>query len=81
MFINFYIARPTYCFILIHLQFDIVIKRIIMLCYVLFFSSPRSEGWPHHGRTFIVHSVVRDDKMVCSQVFPSRSREALFQLH
>ena len=30
----------------------------------------------------IVHSVVwEDNKMVGSQVFPSRSREALFQLH
>jgi len=29
----------------------------------------------------IVHSVVREDKMVGSQVFPSRSTEALFQLH
>ena len=28
-----------------------------------------------------VHSVVREGKMVGSQVFPSRSREALFQLH
>jgi len=22
---------------------------------VLFFGSPRSEGWPHHGRTFSIH--------------------------
>ena len=22
---------------------------------VLFFSRPRSEGWPHHGRTFSIH--------------------------
>ena len=29
----------------------------------------------------IVHSAVREDKMVGSQVFPSRSRETLFQLH
>jgi len=29
----------------------------------------------------IIHSVVREDKIVGSQVFPSRSREALFQLH
>jgi len=29
----------------------------------------------------IVHSVVREDKMVGSQVFPSCSREALFQMH
>jgi len=29
----------------------------------------------------IVHCVVREDKMVGSQVFPSRSRQTLFQLH
>jgi len=23
-------------------------------CSVLFFSRPRSEGWPHHGRTFSI---------------------------
>jgi len=22
---------------------------------VLFFSRPRSEGWPHHGRTFSIY--------------------------
>jgi len=22
---------------------------------VLFFSRPRSEGWPHHGRTFFIY--------------------------
>jgi len=26
-----------------------------MLCSVLFFSRPRSEGWPHHGRTFSIY--------------------------
>ena len=25
------------------------------VCYVLFFSRPRSEGWPHHGRTFSIY--------------------------
>ena len=24
-------------------------------CSVLFFSHPRSEGWPHHGRTFSIY--------------------------
>ena len=24
-------------------------------CSVLFFSRPRSEGWPHRGRTFSIH--------------------------
>jgi len=24
-------------------------------CYILFFSRPRSEGWPHHGRTFSIY--------------------------
>ena len=26
-----------------------------LFCYVLFFSHPRSEGWPHHGRTFPIY--------------------------
>jgi len=26
---------------------------------VLFFSRPRSEGWPHHGRTFSIYSSYR----------------------
>jgi len=26
-----------------------------MFCSVLFFSRPRSEGWPHHGRTFSIY--------------------------
>ena len=25
------------------------------ICSVLFFSRPRSEGWPHHGRTFSIY--------------------------
>jgi len=24
----------------------------VLFCSVLFFSRPRAEGWPHHGRTF-----------------------------
>jgi len=24
-------------------------------CFVLFFSCPRSDGWPHHGRTFSIY--------------------------
>jgi len=27
----------------------------VRYCSVLFFSRPRSEGWPHHGRTFSIH--------------------------
>ena len=27
---------------------------ILVHCSVLFFSRPRSEGWPHHGRTFSI---------------------------
>jgi len=26
-----------------------------IFCSVLFFSRPRSEGWPHHGRTFSIY--------------------------
>jgi len=29
--------------------------RSTLLCSVLFFSRPRSEGWPHHGRTFSIY--------------------------
>jgi len=28
---------------------------IVYSCSVLFFSRPRSEGWPHHGRTFSIY--------------------------
>jgi len=27
----------------------------LTLSSVLFFSRPRSEGWPHHGRTFSIY--------------------------
>jgi len=27
-------------------------ESVCTFCFVLFFSRPRSEGWPHHGRTF-----------------------------
>ena len=29
--------------------------RLNFPCSVLFFSRPRSEGWPHHGRTFSIY--------------------------
>jgi len=29
--------------------------RSSQCCSVLFFSRPRSEGWPHHGRTFSIY--------------------------
>jgi len=28
---------------------------ILGICSVLFLSLPRSEGWPHHGRTFSIY--------------------------
>ena len=28
---------------------------VFTLCYVLFYSRPQSEGWPHHGRTFSIY--------------------------
>ena len=31
------------------------VGRIMLLCSLTFCSSPRSEGWPHHGRTFSVY--------------------------
>jgi len=30
-------------------------KSAVPCCSVLFFSRPRSEGWPHHGRTFSIY--------------------------
>jgi len=27
----------------------------LIFCFVLFFSRPRSDGWPHHGRTFSIY--------------------------
>ena len=27
----------------------------VLFCSVLFFSRPRPEGWPHHGRTFSIY--------------------------
>ena len=32
-----------------------VVHRTVLSCSVLFFSRPRSEGWPHHGRTFSIY--------------------------
>ena len=29
--------------------------HVRMFCSVLFFSRPRSEGWPHHGRTVSIY--------------------------
>jgi len=31
------------------------VSRHLQLRTVLFFSRPRSEGWPHHGRTFSIY--------------------------
>jgi len=41
------------------------------ICSVLFFSRPRSECWPHHGRTFSIylcHSVILTDSSTESPV-------------
>ena len=31
------------------------ISQLLSSCSVLFLSRPRSEGWPHHGRTFSIY--------------------------
>ena len=42
---NFYVARFA---IFLHMQTDLIWSDLI-------FSRPRSEGWPHHGRTFSIY--------------------------
>ena len=45
--------------------------------HILFFSCPRSEGWPHHGRTFSIYlfSVILIDSSAGSPVHNSVSTE------
>ena len=31
------------------------LERELLVSSVLFFSRPRFEGWPHHGRTFSIY--------------------------
>ena len=33
----------------------LVSRRYVLFCSVLFCSYPRTEGWPHHGRTFAIY--------------------------
>ena len=33
----------------------LLLCNLVAHCTVLFFSRPRSEGWPHHGRTFSIY--------------------------
>ena len=33
----------------------LILINEILFCSVLFFSHPRSEGWPHHGRAFSIY--------------------------
>jgi len=35
-----------------HIYGTCCLWSLCVFCYVLFLSRPRSEGWPHHGRTF-----------------------------
>ena len=46
------------------------IGQIVGECSVLFLSRPRSEGWPHHGRTFSIYlsSVILIDSSTGSPV-------------
>ena len=41
------------CFSKIHIGFTFLVPAYPGS--VLFFSRPRSEGWPHHGRTFSIY--------------------------
>ena len=44
----------AFCFFLsLGLHYCIIIQ--LSMSSVLFFSRPRSEGWPHHGRTFSIY--------------------------
>ena len=36
-------------------QCPINYRELVSISSVLFFSHPRSEGWPHHGRTFSIY--------------------------
>jgi len=31
-----------------------IADNVLIFCSILFFSRPRSEGWPHHGRSFFI---------------------------
>jgi len=48
-----YLYRPRWICIRT-LQAQVPYVSRIVFCSVLFFSRPRSEGWPHHGRTFSI---------------------------
>jgi len=37
------------------LPYDVVKLCTSQCCFVLFFSRPRSESWPHHGCTFSIY--------------------------
>jgi len=36
------------------LQIRRILAAFLVVCSVLFFSRPQSEGWPHHGHTFFI---------------------------
>ena len=45
-----------------------MLSLLILLASVLFFSRPRSEGWPHHGRTFSIYPDILTDSSTESSV-------------
>jgi len=45
-------ANIVICWVIIQLSLCIMLDTVGS---VLFFSRPRSEGWPHHGRTFSIY--------------------------
>jgi len=51
----------------------------VCLFAVLFFSRPRSEAWPHHGRTFSIYRCLMP-LVICNQGPKLRQRIHLLQL-
>ena len=53
--------------------FHFISRRMWMLCSVLFFSRPRSEGWPHHGRNVSIHLCPPSFSLTLPRGVPSTS--------
>jgi len=48
------LIRP-YFWYLSYFLCHVTLNLHVVSCSVLFLSCPRSEGWPHHGRTFSIY--------------------------
>ena len=52
----FYVLRFAFLYALMFVYLLVPVSRIAHVKSIfLFFSRPRSEGWPHHGRTFSIY--------------------------